>query len=199
MLPEAGLHAPFSSPDWIYELQFEGTRCIAHVEPGRSGDTTRVLLQAVNGEVDANSRFPAIVRSLAELGGGPHVLDGTASVTHRAEATGTAGASPADSPAALCVSDLLVHAGEDLTGKSLLARQARLRELLQDCNPAALMAAGNLPADAGLLRSMVATGQGTITVIAKRKASRYQPGARSADWLVVDTGPGTASFPSNTR
>jgi bifunctional non-homologous end joining protein LigD len=76
------LFAPFTSPDWIYELKFDGHRCMAGVEaltdeplirqmrkPGR-----RVRLLTTAGD-DCTSWYPEIVRDLDLLPGGPHVID----------------------------------------------------------------------------------------------------------------------------
>lgn len=181
MLPHGPARAPFTSSDWIYELQFPGTRCMARVEAGMAGDPARVLLRTADGE-HATARFPAIVRGLAALAGGPHVLDGIASTLHRHDAAVAA------STAALCVTDLLLHDSEDITRLPLVARKARLRELLQDSDPGVLLAAGGLPADAGLLHAMLATGMDGVAVLAKRKDSAYRPGTSSTDWALVDTG-----------
>jgi bifunctional non-homologous end joining protein LigD len=185
MQPEGPARAPFTSPDWLYELQFEGARCMARVEPGTPGDTARVRLQDADG-IDATARFAHIVRGLAALPGGPHVLDGTASGLHGPDAR-------EPRRAALCVSDILLHGGEDLTRQPLVARKARLRELLQGADPRVLVPAGGLPADAGLLHALRATGQDPV-VLAKRKASPYQPGTCSADWVLLHTG-GSATDP----
>jgi len=191
MLPEGPPRAPFTSPDWLYELQFAGTRCTARVESGAPGDLGRVRLRTAQGE-DAAAFFPEIVRGLAALPGGPHVLDGTASALHGAHPSASAG------PQALCVCDLLVHGGEDLCAQPLVARQARMRDLLHPSDRAVLLAAGSLPADAGLLRAMLATGMDAAGVVAKRKASPYRPGTRSADWALVDTASVKADHPRSS-
>jgi bifunctional non-homologous end joining protein LigD len=187
MLPGGPARAPFTSPEWLYELQFAGTRCMAWVAAGAPGDPARVRLRAADGQ-DATGKFPDIVRGLAALPGGPHLLDGTASALHGPEYG-------SGSPAALCVSDLLVHDGEDVTRQPMMARKARLHELLQGADPRVLLAAGSLPADAGLLHAMLAVGQDVAAVIAKRKASLYRPATRSTDWVLLDTGANASQPP----
>ncbi len=184
LLPEGPPSAPFTSPEWVYELRFEGLPCMARVRPGASGDPARVRLRPAEGDMQASTAHPSIVQALAALPGGPHVLEGTIARRH-------AGGPPhagSDRLAAeaFCVSDLLVHAGEDLTARPLVARKARLRELLQAADPSAVLACGDLPADADLLRALAATGLGTTVVLARRKDSAYPCARGSPDWTVVD-------------
>jgi bifunctional non-homologous end joining protein LigD len=43
----------------------------------------------------------------------------------------------------------------------------------------------DLPADANVFKAMLAAGLKIEGVVAKRKASAYQPGVRSPDWMKI--------------
>lgn len=60
---------PFNQPGWIYETKYDGYRLLASVYAGD------VRLGTKAG-VDASAWFPEVVRGLATLPGGPHILDG---------------------------------------------------------------------------------------------------------------------------
>lgn len=87
MAPEQ-LYKPFTSEDWLYELKFDGYRCMAGVEAGEPSKTR--LQQATDAELrvrlltkagrDCSAWFPEIGEALAMLPGGPHVIDGEACV-----------------------------------------------------------------------------------------------------------------------
>lgn len=62
-------YPPFGSRDWIYEIKFDGYRGLARVEHGSARLFTK-------SRVEATAWFPEIVRELAKLRGGPHILDG---------------------------------------------------------------------------------------------------------------------------
>lgn len=66
--PEA-LRRPFTDPEWLYEIKWDGHRAMAGVEAGQ------VQLVTKRG-ADCRAWFPETVEALAGLPGGPHVLDG---------------------------------------------------------------------------------------------------------------------------
>ncbi|HEY1227197.1 MAG TPA: hypothetical protein VGF26_07725, partial [Ramlibacter sp.] len=87
--PEA-LRAPFTDPDWLYELKFDGYRCMAGIErddgfrPVTDEDryqhiAARIELRTKSG-AECSRWFPEILEALAALPGGPHVLDGEVAV-----------------------------------------------------------------------------------------------------------------------
>lgn len=183
MAPE-GLRAPFSSPDWLYEIKFDGYRCMAGIEDGR------VELRTKSG-ADCTAWFPEVAQALAKIPG-EHVIDGEACVL---DAQGVSDFNRLQTrarhrrwyagcdPVTLCAFDILVHRGEPVMGLPLLERKALLQELL-DGVPGVLFVK-DLPADSGLFKAMELAGLKIEGVVAKRKASTYQPGVRSPDWLKI--------------
>src|SRR4051794_14771521 len=84
------LRPPFTDAEWLYELKFDGYRCMAGVEKddGFTPDSeeeryqhiaARVQLRTKSG-ADCGRWFPEIVEALAGLPGGPHVIDGEVAV-----------------------------------------------------------------------------------------------------------------------
>src|SRR4051812_8421504 len=54
---------------WIYEIKWDGYRLVAGIHDGKVQLATR-------GGADATKWFPEIVAGLANIPGGPHILDG---------------------------------------------------------------------------------------------------------------------------
>jgi ATP-dependent DNA ligase len=140
------LYRPFTDPDWLYEIKFDGYRCVAGVEAGEPSKTR--LQQAADGVLrvrlltkagrDCSAWFPEIGEALALLPGGPHVIDGEACVLvdgvsdfnllqARARRRKPYPGGPV---VTFCAFDLLVHDGKNILGKPLVKRKARLLQLL---------------------------------------------------------------------
>lgn len=72
------LAEPFSDPEWLYELKFDGYRCMAAIEQDDGfeiGDdvaamAARVVLRTKTG-AHCTAWFPEVMRALARLPGGP--------------------------------------------------------------------------------------------------------------------------------
>ncbi len=64
---------PFSSPEWLYEIKFDGYRCLAQVSE------YRVELRTKSGNV-CTGWHPEVAEALANVPGGPHVINGEACV-----------------------------------------------------------------------------------------------------------------------
>lgn len=85
------LYKPFTDENWLYEIKFDGYRCMAGVE---AGEPTKTRLQmATDAELrvrlltkagrDCSAWFAEIGEALAMLPGGPHVIDGEACCSSR--------------------------------------------------------------------------------------------------------------------
>ncbi|HYF18678.1 MAG TPA: hypothetical protein VEA40_12490 [Ramlibacter sp.] len=176
----------FSSPDWLYEIKFDGYRCMAGIEDGQAELRTK-------SGANCTHWYPEVAEVLATLPGGPHVIDGEACVLdewgrsdfNRLEARSKrrkwyAGADQVT----LCAFDLLVLDGQRVIDRPLTQRKALLRELLARLPKAEVMYVGDLDADAGLFNQVVMQLK-LEGFMAKRRASRYQPGVVSEDWLKI--------------
>jgi len=74
MLLDKRKHPAFSSPDWSYEIKYDGWRMLAEFGAGQAELRTR------NG-IDASLWFPEVCAALSDYKGGPHVIDGEAPET----------------------------------------------------------------------------------------------------------------------
>ncbi len=180
---------PFSDPDWVFELKYDGYRLLASVEAGR------VALRYRSG-LDATALFPELTRALAALPVGSLVLDGEVVVLDAGgrpmfqslQSRNQIGGRPADieraavlAPVSYMVFDLLACEGHDLRPLRLLDRKEVLRGLLPGRGPVRFadhIAERGEPFFASVL------SLGLEGVVAKRAGSSYQ-GLRSEDWLKI--------------
>jgi ATP-dependent DNA ligase len=65
---------PFTDLEWVYEVKYDGYRCLSRVGGGQP-----VELRTKSG-VERTKWFPEVADVLAQLPGGPHVIDGEACV-----------------------------------------------------------------------------------------------------------------------
>lgn len=134
--------APFSDPDWIFELKYDGYRMIAAVEDGAP------FLRYRRGS-DATALYPEVTRALARLPLRSCVLDGEVVVL---DAGGRSdfgllqrratlarpqdiARAAAELPATLVVFDLLALEGRDLRDLPLETRKELLARLLPPAGP----------------------------------------------------------------
>jgi bifunctional non-homologous end joining protein LigD len=175
---------PFTSPEWLYELKFDGYRCLARVEDGRVQLTTKA-------GTDCTGWYPEVGQALSKLAGGPHVLDAEACVlddigrsdfNRLQERSARRRWYDGCDSVTLCAFDLLFENGRNIMALPLVERKARLQRLLSGA-PGVLFV-GDLPARAELFSQAVEPLQ-LEGVVAKRRASVYAAGVRSADWLKI--------------
>lgn len=181
---------PFTSSDWIYEVKYDGYRCLA-----RAGGAGSAELRTKNG-VNCSAWFPEITDLLTQLPGGPHVIDGEACVLD------TLGRSDFErlqerarrrrwhvgaDRVTLCAFDLLYLDGRNVMALPLAERKAMLEQLLRPLRGRLVIVSG-LPARAELFERAV-LGAKLEGFVAKRLESPYLPGVRSRDWLKIK-GPG---------
>jgi ATP-dependent DNA ligase len=181
------LYSPFSSPDWLYEIKYDGWRSLASIHDGQVRLHTKALR-------DCTRSFPEVVSGLSRIAGGPHVIDGELAVL------GEHGVSDfnafhlwrgrtrisANAPAVtFCAFDMPQFDGQDITGWPLERRKVLLQLLLLEAEPGAVLFVDDMPADADLFRLMVGAGLPIEGVVAKRRDSRYLPGVRSDSWRKI--------------
>jgi bifunctional non-homologous end joining protein LigD len=177
---------PFTDPAWIYEVKYDGYRCMA-----RAGGGEPTELRTKTG-VDCTAWFPEIADLLAVLPGGPHVIDGEACVLDeigrsdferlqdRARRRRWFAGSD---QVTYCAFDLLYLDGRNVMALELAERKAMLRQLLAPLK-GRLVIVGDFPAEVGLFDQVV-LGAKLEGFVAKRLASPYVPGVISKDWRKV--------------
>ena len=178
---------PFSHPGWLFEPKLDGYRIVAFVEPGR------VTLRSRNGK-DLTSRLPEVARELAEQAEEEMVLDGEVVALNSEgrpdfgrlqEALGRdrrLGASEPQAPLVYYPFDLLYLAGASLRQVPLVQRKSLLGQALV---PGEAVRPVEFVEGSGEAFYEAATALGLEGMLAKRKDSSYEPGARSAAWLKV--------------
>lgn len=174
--------------DWAYELKWDGIRCIAVVRD----ETVRLYSRNHN---DVSVSYPELVDELAGLGA-DLVLDGeivamddrgVPSFGRLQQRMGVTKAGDVERlrrtvPVRLMAFDLLEQDGESLRGLSWDDRREALEaagvegELVQVPPPFG----GSLEDAVALSRRHKLEG-----VVAKRRASTYDPGGRSTDWIKI--------------
>lgn len=175
--------APFSDPDWRFEVKWDGVRALLYADRG-----TVVLRSRRGREVTAG--YPELkgfspVRSC--------VLDGEIvafddedrpsfeALQQRMNLTGARAADAARSmPVTYVVFDVLFD-GRDLTNVPLEARGERLRAI--DLPPSMVRSEVTETAGEALYRAVVS--RGLEGVMAKRLGSLYRAGVRSPDWRKI--------------
>lgn len=177
----------FDHPDYIYEIKWDGFRCLAH-----KGEDYTALVSRNGWLMDEN--FPEIMAALKQCAR-PVVLDGELVVLwgdrgdfsllqgrSRLRSPEKIQAAARKYPATLLVFDILRLDGRDVTRQPLMTRKKYLADLL-----AAGSAMINLPWVEGEGRALfeAARRAGHEGVVAKRKTSIYRPGARTGDWLKI--------------
>ncbi|MFI5262666.1 MAG: DNA ligase D [Candidatus Limnocylindrales bacterium] len=187
---------PFSDPDWLFELKWDGYRVEAVVRDGRARIWTR-------NRLDAARYFPALAGPAPWIDAHEAIVDGEVvaldvhgrpSFSLLQDRTGVRGPGAARDPEAARptadaraaiplvyqVFDLLWVDGHSLTDTPLVERKARLKELLRE-DPLVRYAA-HVEADGEAFFAAI-KAQALEGVMAKRRLSRYEPGRRSHDWL----------------
>ncbi|HEX9637275.1 MAG TPA: DNA ligase D [Acidobacteriota bacterium] len=177
---------PFSKPDWLFELKYDGYRLLAAAHTGQARLRYR-------GGGDASAIFPEVRRAVAALPFDSLLLDGEVVVLgadrrplfqqlqQRAQLRRTIDAERGaiEHPATLFVFDLLSFEGFDLRPLPLRERKRLLQRLLPPVGP--LRYVDHVEARGAELFHEVETMK-LEGLIAKRAGSRYS-GGRSAEWL----------------
>lgn len=178
--------APFDSQDYFFEVKWDGVRVLAAVERdqwhlwGRDG-------------VDYTARYPelAVLRRLpsgtvvdGELVVLSHGRADLSALLRRHQRRRPLPAGYSAVPICYVLFDLLYARGQSLLKEPLLQRRALLRELLDEVDdPLLAYSDGVVGAGREFFARVVAEGH--EGVMAKRQASRYQPGKRSPAWRKI--------------
>ena len=168
---------------WLLERKFDGERCVAR----KSGSDVR--LESRTGK-DLTGTYPEVCSAVAAQQSRDLLLDGEVvaydgdqtSFTRLQQRLGSARPSPEQVvkyPVVYCVFDLLELDGEDLTGRPLVDRRARLTTTI--ASSSALQHA-EAWSDDSQRRFAQACRSGWEGLIAKRADAPYVAG-RSGDWL----------------
>lgn len=158
--------------DYVFEVKWDGYRCVAFVRGGE------VTLASRSG---LPLSFPKIASALSGL---PDcILDGEVVVTD-AEGRSSFQSLGENNPNAVYVAFDCVEAfGDDTRSLTLRERREVLDGLLEHAEAGRVQASPTFDDGDALLD--VARAQGLEGIVAKRAASTYHDGSRSAEWLKI--------------
>jgi bifunctional non-homologous end joining protein LigD len=183
MLPTL-IKEPFDSQDWIFEPKLDGYRAIAAIDSnGKAWIWSR-------NHLPLEPKFPTIGEAVVRLNLRSTVLDGEIvaldgegiprfQLLQRWQKRPTA-------PVVYYLFDVLWSEGQDFTSKPVLTRRERLTQIV---SPVEGIQVGNWISTRGKELFRFAKEKGFEGNVAKRKASTYQPGQRTKDWLKIKSRP----------
>jgi DNA ligase D-like protein (predicted ligase)/DNA ligase D-like protein (predicted 3'-phosphoesterase) len=176
---------PFNSEDWIFEVKWDGIRAISYVNGGFS------IRSRNDRELKYN--FPELeeLKKLTENS----VIDGEIVVMNEGKPDFQALAERSKttsieniryvsqaSPATYIVFDLLEKDGNSLVQFPLMERKRLLKEYVREGSHVVLSAYVETEGEAYY---KAALAKGMEGIMAKKKESQYEPGARSDSWLKI--------------
>jgi bifunctional non-homologous end joining protein LigD len=189
---------PFSDPDWLFEIKWDGYRVQAVVRDGKVKLWTRSLK-------DGETYFPKLLSPPTWIDAREAIVDGEVvaldeagrpdfsllqeRISQRRAGSGRGdGAAPIAPVGALAyqVFDLLYLDGRSLLGVPLEDRKRLLRSVLRETPRVRF--AGHVVGD-GEAFMEAARQQGLEGVVAKLRRSRYEPGRRTPAWLKLKIRP----------
>jgi bifunctional non-homologous end joining protein LigD len=190
MLASAGTRPPDGSGAWAYEMKWDGQRAIAAVDAGR------VQLWARSGR-DITTAYPELQQMAAALQVSRAMLDGEIvafagaawpsfeALQPRMHVSSPAQAArlAAELPASYLAFDLLCLNGQPLLDQPYGRRRALLDGL--GLHGSHWQTPPSFADATGAEVLAVSREHGLEGVIAKRKASRYEPGRRSSSWIKI--------------
>jgi bifunctional non-homologous end joining protein LigD len=186
MLAVAG--EPFDSDRHLYEVKWDGVRCLAAVQSGRVRLWGRELADYTGRypELDALGMLPSgtvVDGELVVLRDGRADLDAVLQRHHRTGRLKTMLASR-QSPVVYVVYDLPFHGGRSLMGQPLCQRREILADTLRRLDSSRVSLSDGIVESGKALFEQVVR-QGHEGVMAKHLASRYRPGRRSSSWVKI--------------
>jgi ATP-dependent DNA ligase len=197
--------APFDSPEYLFEVKWDGVRALAQSESGRWALWGRagVDYTARYPELALLGRLPAGTVVDGELvRPGPGGLSDLGAILHRHQLCQPQRIAQASRscPVVYVVFDLLWLRGRSLLGEPLQARRATLQALLEGvAEPGVLFSEGVVGQGKAFFEALVAQGQEGM--MAKHLASGYRPGRRCTAWRKIKPvrRPGSTSRSASSR
>lgn len=180
---------PFDSPEWAYEVKWDGVRAVVAVDEGavriwsRTGqEMTAQFPEIVDGAARAVRAASAVYDAeivCLDPQGRPVFQDVMKRVLRRGDASVAAARSRL--PAVLYVFDCLYLDGRPIVDEPWERRRAWMIDSLETDDT--WRVSEEMPSGRKLFTA--ARNLGLEGIVAKRRASRYTPGRRSADWVKI--------------
>lgn len=173
--------APFDGDDWVFGVDWEGSRCLLNVAPDGS-------VHVAGETADLDERFPEIAAGAAIRGGRSALLDGTICVLDAQgrpdlEALFRRVAQRTSGPLTVFLATDLLHLdGEPITDRPLHARLAALAELVV---PDSRVQVPDHVTGHGRALAEAAAARGLAAILARRRDAPYRAGVASPDRLRI--------------
>ena len=193
----ASAEVPFDSEQHLFEIKWDGIRCLAFIENGRVRLQSRQLTEITSQfpELAELKRLPTGTIVDGELvvleAGGPslHQIQHRALLQNRARMERISQLTPAT----FIVFDLLYLQGRALLGAPLRHRREVLVGLLEHYVPSGVLVSEGVAEHGCKLFAQVAR-LGLEGIMAKRLDGPYLPAKRSRHWLKIKPNPSTGVF-----
>ncbi len=169
--------------DWLFEMKYDGYRCIASVS-GRD-----VRLYTRNGN-DWTHRFGTLVEPFSRITTSTALIDGEVCAlveSGRTDFSTLTSSLKTGAPLVFYAFDLLEYDGEDLTALPLIERKDRLEAMLGDIAESASIRFSSHVLGNGQEVFDAVCREGHEGVIAKQAGAKYR-GTRTKSWLKVKCG-----------
>ncbi|HEY3314872.1 MAG TPA: non-homologous end-joining DNA ligase [Bacillota bacterium] len=180
---------PFDSPDHLFEVKWDGYRCLAFIEarasgggppPATAGDTGRVRLQSRN-LLDMTAHYPDLAVLPRHLSGRRAIIDGEI-IAWGEDGPDFGRLHRAQGPFCFVAFDLLYHDGVDLMPRPLWERREMLARVL---SPGDRVVLSDAIAERGEALYQAIVQKDLEGMMAKARLSPYLPGKRSPYWIKV--------------
>jgi len=186
----AFLSEPFDSKEWIFEIKFDGTRCIAYI------DKEKKKVKFLNRRLKYfEERYPELQKIYENVNASKVVLDGEIVIFKNGKPDFQALQEREQvgektrieilsqlNPATYVVFDILHKDGKDLIDLPLMERKKILRETVKESKEVLISV---YVLENGIKFFEEVKKLGLEGVVAKRINSTYQIGKRSKDWLKI--------------
>lgn len=180
---------PFDSPDYIYELKWDGERCIAYLDPKEGTELRNKRNVKMLPKVPELAEMHKQIRKRCILDGELMVMkDGKPDfyeIQKRSLMSNTFKIELLSKqyPANFVVFDILYYDNRDIILLPLVERKQYLKKVLQ-METARFAVSRTIP-EHGLSLYQLAEQQNLEGIVAKRKDSIYIEGKRTKDWIKI--------------
>ncbi|MBO7368985.1 MAG: hypothetical protein J6U25_01710, partial [Clostridia bacterium] len=178
---------PFDDEDYIFELKFDGIRCIAYLSPDsvllqnkRFKDVTELYPELLEMKKCVKKRTILDGELVIISGGKPdfYALQARSLMTDKFRIDLAAKKNPVQ----FVAYDILYYDGKDLTGLELLERKAYLSKCVKEGKNLSIT---RFIEKNGVAFFELAKKEGLEGVVAKKKDGLYHIGKRTRDWVKI--------------
>ncbi|MBU7004153.1 MAG: DNA ligase D [Theionarchaea archaeon] len=181
--------SPFSHPDWLYEVKWDGVRCLMHISKGKIRLQARSLKDITHLYPELAGAADLFDARVAVIDGEIVALDdeGKASFSRLSNRMHLKSKPDIDSaagsiPVTFYAFDLLYLNGSSMVTEDLGTRKATLKSIIGESS--GIRYSDHVEED-GLEFFDAAKKMGLEGVMAKRKDGKYESGTRSSAWLKI--------------